>query len=441
MDNEKNSQFSTPNSPLIPPGYKRTDVGVMPEDWEVVPLKRLIDPDRKVTYGIVVPGPIAHNGVPMIRAQDYSHGWVDLDDLYRVSFEIDKSYKRSKVITGDVLLTIVGSVGNLAKVPSLFSGSNLTQQTARLAFRPSTADADYYLNVLLSKLGKKEISNYTKAGVQPSLNLSDVEKFLLPYPPLPEQRAAAEALNDFDTLIESLEQLIAKKRQLKQGAMQELLTGTRRLPEFADETVGYKLTEGGVIPGDWEVKALGSIAPIATGNTPPTQDAANYGDEFLFVSPADLGFSKRISHTEKMLSKKGFSISRPFPKGSVLFVCIGSTIGKCGIASETLTSNQQINAILPSIGLSPDYLYYALSACAPKIKSLAGEQAVPIVNKAQFSETEIGLPSTKREQNAITEVLSEMDAEIEALQAKAAKARELKQGMMHELLTGRIRLI
>jgi type I restriction enzyme S subunit len=204
---------------------------------------------------------------------------------------------------------------------------------------------------------------------------------------------------------------------------------------------GYKQTEVGVIPDDWEIKSLGSIALIATGNTPPTRDAENYGDEFLFVSPVDLGFSKYISRTEKMLSQKGFSISRPFPKGSILFVCIGSTIGKCGIASETLTSNQQINAILPSAGLSSDYLYYAASAVAPKVKSLAGEQAVPIVNKTQFSETAIPLPPTLAEQEAIAEALSDADNLIESLEQLIVKKRQIKQGAMQELLIGKKRLL
>jgi type I restriction enzyme, S subunit len=186
---------------------------------------------------------------------------------------------------------------------------------------------------------------------------------------------------------------------------------------------------------------LRDIAQIATGNTPPPRDAENYGGEFMFVSPTDLGFSKHIFRTEKMLSEKGFSISRPFPEGSILFVCIGSTIGKCGIAPESLTSNQQINAIMPSSGYSTDYLYYAVSMVADKIKSLAGEQAVPIVNKTQFSETEIALPPTQSEQTAIATILSDMDAEIAALETRLAKTRALKQGMMHNLLTGKIRLL
>jgi len=195
-----------------------------------------------------------------------------------------------------------------------------------------------------------------------------------------------------------------------------------------------------VIPEDWALKSIDSIATIATGNTPPTQDTANYGDAFLFVSPTDLGHTKFISQTEKMLSKKGFSISRHFPKESILFVCIGSTIGKCGIATEELTSNQQINAIFPSSVFSTDYVYYAVSAAASKIKALAGEQAVPIVNKTQFSETVIPLPPTKAEQEAIAEALSDVDALIESLEQLIAKKRQIKQGAMQELLTGKKRL-
>ena len=202
---------------------------------------------------------------------------------------------------------------------------------------------------------------------------------------------------------------------------------------------GYKHTEVGVIPKDWEVKTLREIAKIATGNTPPTQQAANYGDEFLFVSPVDLGEAKYITHTEKRLSKTGFAISRRFPKDTILFVCIGSTIGKTGIAPIELTSNQQINAIFPSSAFWTEYLYYAVSSLATKIRALAGEQAVPIVNKTQFSKTSVALPPLP-EQRAIAGALSDVDALISGLDRLIAKKRDLKQAAMQQLLTGKLRL-
>lgn len=203
---------------------------------------------------------------------------------------------------------------------------------------------------------------------------------------------------------------------------------------------GYKQTEIGVIPEDWEVKQLGDIASVVTGSTPPTIDQSNYGGEYFFVSPSDLGERKYILQTEKKLSKKGFGIARKFPRNSILFTCIGSTIGKSGIALTELTSNQQINAILPNERFFPDFLFYALGFRAKEIQSLAGEQAVPMVNKTEFEKTNLALPKSKLEQKAIAEVLSDTDALIERLGQLIEKKRWIKQGAMQRLLTGKQRL-
>lgn len=205
-----------------------------------------------------------------------------------------------------------------------------------------------------------------------------------------------------------------------------------------ESTLRYKQTEVGVIPEDWDVKEIGDVATIATGNTPPTQDATNYGDEFLFVGPSDLGDKKHVFDTQKKLSKKGFSLSRVFPKESILFACIG-TIGKCGVASVALTSNQQINAIFPSPDFSSDYLYYTMCAASSRIKALAGQQVVPIVNKKQFSETTVSFPPLP-EQRAIATALSDVDALLAAQDKLIAKKRDIKQAAMQQLLTGKQRL-
>lgn len=202
---------------------------------------------------------------------------------------------------------------------------------------------------------------------------------------------------------------------------------------------GYKYSDIGYVPEEWDVKRLCDFASVATGSTPPTSDATNYGDDFLFVSPVDMGEAKLITRTEKKLSPKGFSISRKFPRGSILFVCIGSTIGKCGVASTELTSNQQINAIFPSPIFSEDYLYYAMAAAAPRVRALAGEQAVPLVNKTQFSETYVPLPPLP-EQRAIAQALSDVDALLATLDQVIAKKRDLRQATMQQLLTGKTRL-
>ena len=197
---------------------------------------------------------------------------------------------------------------------------------------------------------------------------------------------------------------------------------------------GFRQTEVGVIPSDWKVQKLTNIAEICTGSTPPTSDQNNYGDDYYFVSPADLGKGRIILNTEKKLSLKGFNLSRKYPKNSILFTCIGSTIGKSGIADIELTSNQQINAIFPNNTFDSDYLYYLLNLLANKIKESAGETAVPIINKTEFGELSFPLPPTKAEQTAIATALNDADALISQLEKFIAKKRAIKQGAMQELL-------
>ncbi|TVQ00698.1 MAG: restriction endonuclease subunit S [Planctomycetaceae bacterium] len=203
---------------------------------------------------------------------------------------------------------------------------------------------------------------------------------------------------------------------------------------------GFKQTEAGICPDEWSIRTIGQLGHVLTGSTPPTVEPKNYGTDYPFVSPFDLGERRYISRTEKMLSTRGFSISRQLPCGTVLFVSIGSTIGKCGIAATILATNQQINAVVPHESTNSEFLHYVLCHASTRIKSLAGEQAVPIVNKSQFAETLVAIPPTLAEQEAIAGALSDADAWIESLEQLIAKKRQIKQGAMQELLTGKTRL-
>lgn len=189
----------------------------------------------------------------------------------------------------------------------------------------------------------------------------------------------------------------------------------------------------------WPRVRLGCVGTVVTGSTPPTSDRLNYGHDYLFVSPGDMGRSKYVSRTAKMLSPKGYEWARPVPAEATLFVCIGSTIGKVGIASKSLVTNQQINAIISSQGIDAEYLYYAVSTLAPFVREQAGRQAVPLVSKSEFSQFEIPVPSLS-EQRRISGVLRDADDLITTLTRFIAKKQAIKQGMMQRLLTGRTRL-
>lgn len=202
---------------------------------------------------------------------------------------------------------------------------------------------------------------------------------------------------------------------------------------------GYKDSPLGIIPKEWEVKRICDFGKVVTGSTPPTNDVDNYGSAYMFVGPVDITESKYIKSTEKYLSEKGFSISRNMPKGSVLFTCIGSTIGKCAIADENLTSNQQINAVICNSNHNEEFLYYELTNRSNKIRLIAGEQAVPIINKSTFENIRILCPPLI-EQERIVSVLGLWDTAIEKQSELIEKLKLRKRALMQQLLTGKKRL-
>jgi len=198
---------------------------------------------------------------------------------------------------------------------------------------------------------------------------------------------------------------------------------------------GYKKSEIGVIPEDWEVTQLKNIGSIVTGNTPKTSKQEFYKDGTrLWVSPSDLGKVKEIKETNSRLSELGFLKTRILPAKSILVTCIGSTIGKIGIASEELSTNQQINSIICNDENNPDFYYYVLSQMKDYIQKLAGTQAVPLLNKTDFSMIKIPLPPLP-EQKRIAEILSTVDGKIALVDEQIEKAEELKKGLMQKLLS------
>lgn len=288
---------------------------------------------------------------------------------------------------------------------------------------------------------RKKVIAASSVSANTNINQENLKRLVLKYPSdRKEQKAIAKALSDTDALIAALEKLITKKRAIKTATMQQLLTGKIRLPGFG-EGKGYKDSELGRIPEDWKLAPLGNLAQIVTGGTPTTRSPEFYGKDIFFVSPADLGKSKYITVAGKSLSLRGVAHSRKVPAGSVLFTCIGSTIGKCGMAETPVCFNQQINAVIADDAYCNNFLYYQLVRAAPRVRQSASEQAVPIVNKTKFSETLLRVPSSLVEQTRIAAVISDFDSEILALEQRAYKCKSIKKAMMQQLLTGRTRLI
>jgi type I restriction enzyme S subunit len=265
---------------------------------------------------------------------------------------------------------------------------------------------------------------------QPNLNTDLIGNIKLPFPPTrKEQKAIAETLGDADALIESLQQLIAKKRAIKQATMQALLTARQRLPGFS---------------GEWQTKRLDGLADIRSGGTPSTSQTQFWDGEIPWCTPTDitaLNGHKYLKSTARRITQKGLGASSAemIPAWSVIMTS-RATIGECAINTVALATNQGFKNFVPFEDVDTEFLYYLLSTQSDEFKSLCGGSTFLEIGKAQLSAYEIELPETKEEQTAIATVLSDMDAEVEALEARLAKTRALKAGMMQALLTGRIRL-
>ena len=201
----------------------------------------------------------------------------------------------------------------------------------------------------------------------------------------------------------------------------------------------YKQTELGLIPDDWEVKKLGEIGNIITGSTPSTTNLEYYKNgTFDFIGPADLNSNKYIDNAEKKVTEKGLNVGRILKQKSVLVTCIGSTIGKIGINKNICITNQQINAIETDKNNS-DFIYYSILERKGRLKLIAGEQAVPVLNKTEFSKFKIPLPPLP-EQKKIADCLSTWDVAIEKQNALINVLTDRKKALMQQLLTGKKRL-
>lgn len=232
----------------IPAGYKQTEVGAIPEDWELRQLK-VISPSQSVGLVINPSTYVEDNGtVPMLVGSNIEPSRINWEQARRISSASNKKIPASQLSAGDLVTVRVGEPGTTAVVPQELDGCNCA--SVMIVRKHKSFNSHWLCYVMNSRTGLAQIENVQYGTAQKQFNISDAINFAYATPPLPEQEAIVEALSDADTLIESLEQLLTKKRHLKQAAMQELLTGKNRLPGFS---------------GEWEVKRLGDMFAFSGG--------------------------------------------------------------------------------------------------------------------------------------------------------------------------------
>lgn len=392
----------------IEPGHKLTEVGVIPEDWLVSELQQIAREDSPICYGILQVGSFTANGIPVLAIKNLDGDFIT--NMHLASVAVERPYARSRVQPQDVLMSVKGTTGRVGLVPDHFSG-NISRDLARIRAREGITPG-FVHQMLRSHSAQAKLAAAAVGTTRMELSIGILKQVRIPLPPTKaEQDAIAEALSDADALIESLKQLLAKKRHLKQGAMHELLTGKKRLPGFSEE---------------WEVKRLGHLAHIKTG-TRNVQDRVEDGAYPFFVRSATV---ERIN-------------SHSYDCEAILVPGEGGIGSIFHYINGRFDVHQRVYAIT---GFAPSilgkFIYFSMvnnfgsHALQNSVKATVDSLRLPT-----FQQFQIAIPPSVEEQGAIAAFLSDMDAEIEALETRLAKARQVKQGMMQELLTGSIRLV
>ncbi|MDO8527873.1 MAG: restriction endonuclease subunit S [Deltaproteobacteria bacterium] len=421
---------------MVKPGYKHTEVGVIPEDWDLKPLGTVL---LKGRLGGNYANQDVEGELPLMKMGNLARGNFDLSKVQFITPGVMPE-PTHRLVYGDVLfntrntLDLVGKVAIWrAELPRAYYNSNLM----RLEFDQKKVCSNEYANYSMNTEGAISRLRGLATGTTSvaAIYTRDLLKFQIIVPSLPEQHAIATALSDVDVLLESLDKLITKKRDLKQAAMQQLLTGQTRLPGFH---------------GEWEVKRLGDVGSTYGGLTGKTK--ADFGEgsaryiTFMNVMSnvvIDCGTFEHVqlSPTESQNRAK---------KGDLFFNGSSETPEEVAMCSVLLDEVRDVylNSFCFGFrfhdGTEADELFLAYYLRSKEgrelMKSLAQGSTRYNLSKVALLKSPLRLPALP-EQTAIAEVLTEMDAELVVLEQRREKTRALKQAMMQELLTGKTRLV
>ncbi|WP_313233302.1 restriction endonuclease subunit S [Stenotrophomonas acidaminiphila] len=419
------------------PGYKQTEVGVIPVEWDVAPLGRLV---TSVEYGSAAKS-CTRGLMPVLRMGNLQSGRIDWNDL--VYTDDEQEIAKYALRPGDVLFNRTNTIDLVGKTsiyagerPAIFAGYLI-----RVNVNKDKLDSRYLNYILNTELAKKYSLKVLSVAVsQANINGQKLKTYPVPLPPTTtEQSAIANALDDADALLAAQDALIAKKRAMKQGAMQELLTGKRRLPGFS---------------GEWEVKRLGDHLEFLGKGANSRAELMNdgrvrylhYGD---IHGTNEVLLNPTITAMPFLPEAKAVRLDR-LGDGDLVFADasedldgVGKSVELQSVGKFEVVSGMHTIAVRFDKGILADgfkaYLQF-IPSFQTHLRRLASGTKVYATNMSHIASAEVKLPSPA-EQVAISAVLTDMDAELTALEAQRAKTVQLKQGMMQALLTGRIRLV
>ncbi|MFM7887674.1 MAG: restriction endonuclease subunit S [Pseudanabaena sp.] len=383
----------------VPVGYKLTEVGVIPEDWEVKSLGDIGEAIIGLTYS---PSNVKESGLLVLRSSNIFEGRLAFDNNVYVDVTVAEKLKTQK---GDILICVRNGSRDLIGKCALIDERAVGETFGAFMTVFRTQFSSYAFLQFQSNLIKKQIHEHIGATINQITN-KNLRSFKIPLPPcVEEQEAIALVLSDTDALITSLDKLIAKKCDIKQAAMQQLLTGKQQLEGFS---------------GDWEVKRLGDVLKVRHGKSQHNVIATD-GKYPILATGGEIGRTNAYLYNKPsvLIGRKG-TIDSPQYVDSPFWTI------------DTLFFTEIFDSVLPK------FIYYKFNMI--NWRGYNEASGVPSLNASTIESIEFNCPKIE-EQQVIAKVLSDMDSEISALEQRRDKTKALKQAMMQELLTGRIRLL
>ncbi len=385
-------------------------------DWKTVTIGDI----AKVYDGTHQTPNYVEDGVPFYSVEHVtSNNFADTKFVSQEVYEVES--RRVFIEKGDILMTRIGDVGK-AKYIDWDAEASFYVSLALIKCKPSV-EPRYLTQLINSSEGQREIWGKTLHVAFPNkINLGDISKCVIGVPDIDEQKRIVAILETWDEYLEKINKKIERKKHVKKGLMQRLLTAEMRLPGFS---------------GAWTHLPIGTIGKVVTGNTPPKDNSDNYVGDHYWATAED--FKSKFIHTTKVtLSLKGSRQSRIVPKGSILVTCIAS-IGKNAIAGTDLAMNQQINAVIVDETYDNEFFYYQIGFSKNALLRIAGAGAMPMLNKQDFSKIKMFAPKDKAEQTAIANVLSVADKELDELLKLKSTLTDQRKYLVNNLVSGKTR--
>lgn len=415
-------------------GNKETEIGFIPSDWDV----KKIEPD----VGIVKSGKRLPKGNflsdipnlhPYIRVVDMMMGRIDESDIKYVPEEVADIIKQYKIYDDDVYISVAGTLGIVGKIPSRLNGANLTENANKIT--NIKCNQDYLMYWLMSDYIRRQIDSTQTIGAQPKLALERIRDFLVPLPSFEEQNKIAEVLKDTDVLINALEKEVEKKKNIKYGVLQKLITGEERLEGYSDEWVSINMAKKSKLKARIGWQGL------------TTAEYLNLGYSYLVTGTDFVDGHIDWENCHFVTADRYYQDSNiQLTNGDVLITKDG-TIGKVALVdnlTKPATLNSGVFVVRPINHVySTRFLYYVLESRVFRdfLDMLSAGSTIVHLYQKDLVNFSFMAPSTIEEQEAIADIIYDLDCEVRKLEEKLCKYQKIKQGMMSDLLTGKIRLV